>query len=85
MWRCSLGHVFPALPANLGVFHYALILALAFYGVNESVALAYAILLHLIVFVLPAVIGAVCALPVSARLVLLVTMPRGAADAEQTS
>ncbi len=69
----QIGTRVPALPANLGVFHYLVILALGVYGVNESAALAYAILLHLVVFILPALIGAVCALPLSARLTLLVT------------
>lgn len=69
----QLGTRIPALPANLGVFHYVAILALGLYGVNESDALAYAILLHLIVFVLPAFVGAVCALPLSARLWTLVS------------
>lgn len=69
----QLGTRIPALPANLGVFHYVVILALGVYGMNENTALAYAILLHLVVFVLPALIGAGCALPLSARLMLLVT------------
>ncbi|HZQ05325.1 MAG TPA: lysylphosphatidylglycerol synthase transmembrane domain-containing protein [Anaerolineae bacterium] len=69
----QIGTRVPALPANLGVFHYLVILALGVYGVNESTALAYAILLHLIVFILPAFIGAACALPVSARLGTLLT------------
>jgi uncharacterized protein (TIRG00374 family) len=73
MVALQLGTRIPALPANLGVFHYVTILTLGFYGVNESAALAYAILLHLIVFVLPAFIGAVCALPLSARLLSLVS------------
>lgn len=62
----------PALPANIGVFHYLVILALGVYGVNQNAALAYAILLHLVVFIFPAILGAVCALPVSARLTRLV-------------
>lgn len=69
----QLGTRIPALPANLGVFHYVAILALGLYGVNESTALAYAILLHLVVFVLPAFVGAACALPLSARLWTLVS------------
>lgn len=68
----QIGTRVPALPANLGVFHYLVILALGVYDVNESAALAYAILLHLVVFVLPALIGALCALPLSARLTRLV-------------
>lgn len=67
----QLGTRVPALPANLGVFHYVVILALAVYSVNENDALAFAILLHLIVFILPACIGALCALPVSARVLNL--------------
>jgi uncharacterized protein (TIRG00374 family) len=69
----QVGTRVPALPANLGVFHYLVILALSVYGVGESAGLAFAILLHLIVFVLPAFIGAVWALPLSARLTALVT------------
>lgn len=73
MVALQLGTRIPALPANLGVFHYIAILTLGLYGVNTSAALAYAILLHLIVFILPAFIGAVCALPLSARLLTLVS------------
>ncbi len=69
----QIGTRVPALPANLGVFHYLVILALSVYGVQESPALAFAILLHLVVFILPALIGALCALPLSARLIALVT------------
>ena len=69
----QIGTRVPALPANLGVFHYVVILALSVYSVNENTALAYAILLHLVVFVLPALIGALCALPISARLFALLT------------
>lgn len=69
----QVGTRVPALPANLGVFHYIVILALGLYGIAESPALAYAIVLHLVVFIIPALIGAVCALPLTARLLLLVT------------
>ncbi len=70
----------PALPANLGVFHYVVILALAVYGVGESPALAFAILLHLVIFILPAFVGVGCALPLSARLVALVARRRYAQE-----
>lgn len=73
MVALQLGTRVPALPANLGVFHYVVILALGIYGVPSGAALAYAILLHLIVFILPAFIGAACALPISARITALVT------------
>lgn len=67
----QLGTRIPALPANLGVFHYVVILALGLYGVNESAALAFAILLHLVVFVFPAFIGALAAVPLTSRLIAL--------------
>lgn len=78
----QIGTRVPALPANLGVFHYLVILALGVYGAGESAALAFAILLHLIVFVLPACIGAVLALPLSARLMALATggLPQGPSE-----
>ncbi len=69
----QIGTRVPALPASLGVFHSIVFYALTLYGVDANTALAYAILLHLIVFILPAFIGAACALPVSARLVELLT------------
>lgn len=69
----QIGTRVPALPANLLVFHYLVILALGVYGVGESSALAFAILLHLAVYILPALVAAVWALPLSARLVALVT------------
>ncbi len=68
----QIGTRVPALPANLGVFHYVVVLALGVYGVSATAALAYAILLHLVVFILPAVLGAGFAIPVSARLARLV-------------
>lgn len=74
----QLGTRVPALPANIGVFHYLVILALGVYGISKSSALAFAILLHLAVYILPALVAAVLAFPLSARLISLVTsgMPR---------
>lgn len=72
----QVGTRVPALPANLGVFHFLVILALGVYGVDESAALAYAILLHLVVFVIPAVLGAGLAVPLGARLIRLVADKR---------
>lgn len=71
MVALQLGTRVPALPSNIGVFHYVVILALGVYGVNESAAFAYAILLHLIVFILPALVGAVGAIPLSSRILAL--------------
>lgn len=69
----QIGTRVPALPANLGVFHFLVILALSVYGVQQSTALAYAILLHLVVFIVPAVVAVGFAVPLGARLVRLVT------------
>lgn len=63
----QIGTRVPALPANLGVFHYLVIVTLSLYGVAEARALGFALLLHLIVFILPAFIGAVFSLPMIAR------------------
>lgn len=68
----QIGTRVPALPANLGVFHYLVILTLSLYGVAEARALGFALLLHLIVFILPAFIGAGFSLPMIARVSELV-------------
>ena len=47
----ALGMALPAAPASIGVFEAATVLALAAYGVDESVALPYGVVLHLINFV----------------------------------
>lgn len=54
----QLGTRVPALPANIGVFHYLVILALGVYAVNATQALGYALVLHLLVFIFPALLGA---------------------------
>jgi uncharacterized membrane protein YbhN (UPF0104 family) len=42
----SLASILPSLPASLGVFEAAVVLALSAYGVDESSALACAVVLH---------------------------------------
>jgi uncharacterized protein (TIRG00374 family) len=55
-----LGLVVPTSPARIGVFHYLCLLSLSVLGVDESQALAYGFVLHLIV-VLPLIgAGLVC-------------------------
>jgi uncharacterized protein (TIRG00374 family) len=56
----QLGTRVPSLPANIGVFHYLVILALGLYTVNGTQALGYALVLHLLVFILPALLGVLC-------------------------
>jgi uncharacterized protein (TIRG00374 family) len=46
----AVGMVLPSSPAALGVFEAAVVLALGAYGVESSVALPYAVLLHLLNF-----------------------------------
>ncbi|MFM8320005.1 MAG: lysylphosphatidylglycerol synthase transmembrane domain-containing protein, partial [Chloroflexota bacterium] len=45
------GNSLPSLPANLGVFELAAVLALQAYGIDQTAALSYGILLRVIVYV----------------------------------
>ncbi len=56
----QIGGKLPTVPANLGIFHYATVLTLGLFGVDRTVALSYALVLHAVVFLAPAVIGALC-------------------------
>ena len=47
----------PVVPAQVGVFEYACILALGVAGVNQEPALAFGLILHFLVFAPPAVLG----------------------------
>ncbi len=47
----------PALPASIGVFHYAAVLVLTWFGVSESAALSYGVVLHILIFLLPSVLA----------------------------
>jgi len=55
------GAILPTSPLQLGVFHYLCVLTLSLFGVGQSVALSYAVLLHLVVY-LPIVLGGVLGL-----------------------
>jgi uncharacterized protein (TIRG00374 family) len=55
------GAAVPAAPLQLGVFHYLCVLTLSLFGVQRSVALSYAVVLHLVVHV-PIVVGGPLAL-----------------------
>jgi len=50
------GAILPTSPLQLGVFHYLCIITLSLFGVAQSTALGYAVLLHLVVY-LPIIIG----------------------------
>ncbi len=56
-----VGAILPTSPLQVGVFHYLCILTLGFFGVGQSVALSYAVLLHLLVMV-PIALGGVVGL-----------------------
>jgi len=47
----------PTVPAQVGVFEYACVLALTAAGVDAEPALAFGLILHLLVFLPPAVLG----------------------------
>jgi uncharacterized protein (TIRG00374 family) len=47
----------PTVPAQVGVFEYACVLALTAAGVDPEPALAFGLVLHLLVFLPPAVLG----------------------------
>jgi len=53
----QVGNVPPSLPANLGVFHYLVILALSFFAIDQSVALGYAWLLYSVALLPKIIIG----------------------------
>ncbi|MHB1005784.1 MAG: lysylphosphatidylglycerol synthase transmembrane domain-containing protein [Chloroflexota bacterium] len=46
----ALGMVVPSSPGYVGVFHYLTVLTLGVYGIDPSLALSYAIVLHLVTF-----------------------------------
>ena len=55
-----IGASLPASPGRLGVFHYLAVQGLALFGVGREVALAFAIILHFIAYVLMGLAGAIC-------------------------
>jgi hypothetical protein len=54
----EVGVAVPSAPGKLGVFHYLCVLALGVFGVQRQEAIAYAVLLHVVVFVPPSLLGA---------------------------
>jgi uncharacterized protein (TIRG00374 family) len=49
----------PSLPGKLGIFHYLVVLALAFFGVDRTLALSYALVLYVIALLSRVVAGGV--------------------------
>ena len=54
----QLGIAVPSSPGRVGVFHYLSVQALAVFAVGGATAVSFAIILHLISIILPAVLGA---------------------------
>jgi glycosyltransferase 2 family protein len=54
----SLSFAIPASPGHVGVFHLAVVSALRAFDVDESVALSYAFVAHIVAFVPPLLMGA---------------------------
>jgi uncharacterized protein (TIRG00374 family) len=54
-----IANFLPTVPAQVGVFEYASVLALTVVGIAPEPALAFALLLHLLVYAPPAVLGPV--------------------------
>lgn len=52
----------PAVPGQVGVFEYACILALQPVGVQGEQALAFALILHMLIYAPPAILGPICTL-----------------------
>jgi glycosyltransferase 2 family protein len=50
----------PSAPGKIGVFEYAVILALAFFGIARSEALTYGLILHVTVFLPKIALGLIC-------------------------
>lgn len=56
----QIGSVVPASPGKFGVFHYLAVQALALFRVPQEPALAFAIMLHTVAYVLMGLAGALC-------------------------
>lgn len=54
----QVGVAIPSAPGKLGVFHYLCILALGFFGIDQTTALSYSLLLYIVVFLPPTLLGA---------------------------
>ncbi len=63
----QVGVAVPSVPGRIGVFEYLTMLALALFGVQGEVALAYAVVLHVLV-IGPIVIGGLALWPLAARI-----------------
>jgi len=56
-----VGVAVPTSPGRIGVFHYLCVQALTVFGLDQATALSYAMVLHLISVVIPALLGVLLA------------------------
>lgn len=56
----QIGVRVPSSPGSIGVFHYLSVLSLTLFGVEKDLALAYGVLLHLVTYLPPSLLGIVC-------------------------
>jgi glycosyltransferase 2 family protein len=56
----QVGVSVPSSPGKIGVFHYLTVLTLTVFGVPKDAALGYAVILHLVVYLPIALVGAAC-------------------------
>lgn len=57
LFAIQVGNIPPSVPGKLGVFEYAVILALSIFGISKDVALGYGIMLHLVAYLPKIVLG----------------------------
>ena len=55
----QIGVRLPSSPGSIGVFHYLCVVTLSLFGVERSVALGYAVILHLVMYLPPSLLGLV--------------------------
>ena len=54
----QIGTKLPSSPANIGVFHYLVVLSLSVFSVEKGLALSCGLVLHAVVVLLPSLLGA---------------------------
>jgi uncharacterized protein (TIRG00374 family) len=53
----QVGNIPPSVPGKVGIFEYAVILALSVFGVSKGIALGYAVMLHVVAYLPKIIIG----------------------------
>ena len=53
----QIGVRLPSSPGSIGVFHYLCVVTLSLFGVERSVAFGYGVILHLVMYLPPSLLG----------------------------